>query len=178
MAIQIRRGDWNDFDPTRLLPGELAAVLTNDPDTNDGKALYICFAAGDVKRLSTYDDMYRQISDIEEDIAESLTDIIQAAVQAAYDAASDVGSDALRIGYLEEWAFEHDSKIIELSQLQACCENVKATLDGFALTLAALSGEWQYANGVLCAPTASAFTVSSNVATVASTVSGNWLILD
>ena len=178
MAIQVRRGDWNDFDPTGLLPGELAAVLINDPNTNDGKALYICFAAGNVKRLSTYDDMYRQISDIESEIMDDLTAILQVAATEAHDAAVDAGNYGLRIADLEEWAFEHDSKMRDIDSLSECCGMVQATLDGFALTLAALSGEWQYCNGFLVSPSATAFTVASNIATVAGAFADGWIVLD
>lgn len=178
MAIQVRRGDWNDFDPSGLLPGEFAAVLTNDPNTNDGRALYICFAAGDVKRLSTYDDMYRQISDIEADIMDDLTVILETAATEAHDAAVDAGNYGLRIGYLEDWAFNHDSQSRDLADMRECCGEVQATLDGFAMTLAALSGKWQYCNGVLVAPSPSAFTVSNHVATVTGTVVDNWIVLE
>ena len=51
MAIQNRRGSYADFDPTKMLPGEFAVVLSNDPSDNSGYAVYMCFASGVVKRL-------------------------------------------------------------------------------------------------------------------------------
>ena len=53
MAIQIRRGNYADFNRGKLLPGEPAAVLAADPNTTDGKAMYISFGDGEVKRLVT-----------------------------------------------------------------------------------------------------------------------------
>lgn len=53
MAIQIRRGNYADFNRGKLLPGEPAAVLEADPNTTDGKAMYISFGDGEVKRLVT-----------------------------------------------------------------------------------------------------------------------------
>ena len=56
MAIQLRRGDYADFDPSRLLDGELAVVLENDPDTEDGTGLYACFGEDNVRRVMTSDE--------------------------------------------------------------------------------------------------------------------------
>ena len=49
MAIQTRRGSYNDFDPEKLLPGEWAAVQSDDPASNDGQSVYMCFAPGQTK---------------------------------------------------------------------------------------------------------------------------------
>ena len=57
MAIQLRRGEYSDFDTSRLLAGELAVVLPGDPTVSDGKMLYIAFASGDTKRLATWEDV-------------------------------------------------------------------------------------------------------------------------
>ena len=57
MAILMRGGVYDDFDPNKLLPREFAVVLSNDASTRDGKAIYICFGPGKVKRISTFEDM-------------------------------------------------------------------------------------------------------------------------
>ena len=57
MSIQMRRGDYTDFDPTKMVPGEFAVVQENDPDGNDGTAVYMCFTTGEVKRLIVDDDL-------------------------------------------------------------------------------------------------------------------------
>ena len=57
MAIQMRRGAYTNFNPAKLMPGEWAVVVSGDSNAEDGKAAYICFAAGDVKRVATYEDM-------------------------------------------------------------------------------------------------------------------------
>jgi hypothetical protein len=56
MAIQLRRGDYADFDPSRLLDGELAIVLENDPNTEDGTGTYVSYGNDNVKRLLTADE--------------------------------------------------------------------------------------------------------------------------
>ena len=51
MAIQNRRGVYTDFDPTKMKPGEFAIVQSGDPNSTDGKAVYICTTTGVVRRL-------------------------------------------------------------------------------------------------------------------------------
>ena len=51
MAIQNRRGPYKDFDPDKLTPGEWAVVTEGDPNTIDGRSVYICFAPGFVMRI-------------------------------------------------------------------------------------------------------------------------------
>ena len=61
MAIQHRRGIYKKLTKTKLLPGEYAIVLDEDPFCKDGKSVYICFKAGDTKRMATYEDMCENI---------------------------------------------------------------------------------------------------------------------
>ena len=65
MAIQMRRGPYSQFDPTRLLPGEISVVTSGDPNTSDGRAAYICLAAGDVRRIVTADEMASALANLE-----------------------------------------------------------------------------------------------------------------
>jgi len=177
MAIQHRRGAFSNFDPTRMLPGEWAIVLSGDTSTSDGKAAYICFAAGTVKRIATYDDMYTDISAIEADITADLVSITAAAAQEAHDAATDAGNYGLRIGQLEEEVFRHAYQQEDIDELKSCCSSVNADLAAMALTLAALAATWQYASEGLFAPSAAAFSVAGTTATIAATVSGTTLVL-
>ena len=57
MAIQLRRGAYANFDPTKMKPGEVGVVQSGDPIASDGKAAYVAFSAGDVKRLATHDEL-------------------------------------------------------------------------------------------------------------------------
>lgn len=57
MAGQVRRGNYSGFDPTKFVPGEPSAVLDGDPNTSDGKAVYMSFGAGNVKRMVTFDEV-------------------------------------------------------------------------------------------------------------------------
>ena len=57
MAITMRKGEYKDFDPAKMLPGEWAVVLAGDQVVPDGKSAFICFGAGNVKRMATYEEM-------------------------------------------------------------------------------------------------------------------------
>lgn len=57
MAIQNRRGVYADFDPTKLMPGEFAVVMEDDPAGTSGAAVYMCFGNSIVKRLIGADDL-------------------------------------------------------------------------------------------------------------------------
>lgn len=75
MAIQNRRGAFADFDPTKMVAGEFAVVQTGDPNAEDGKAVYMAFTPGNVKRLTTNDDLSNidaRISALEDDIETTL----------------------------------------------------------------------------------------------------------
>ena len=63
MAIQNRRGDYNDYRPNKMLSGELAVALQNDPKAIDGKALHVAFAPGVEKTLMTFEDAQGMIED-------------------------------------------------------------------------------------------------------------------
>lgn len=178
MAIQHRRGQYSQFDPTRLMPGEWAIVLSGDPSTLDGRAAYLCFAAGVVKRMATYDDLYHQIEDIEDEITADLTTIVDVAAQEARDAAADASSLADRVGYVESVALDFAPLEMRVAALEECCGGVRDTLAALAFTVAGLSGSWQYCLGTAIAPTAEACTVSGTTATVDGTVSGTTLTLN
>lgn len=88
MAIQMRRGAYGDFDPTRMLPGEWAVVLSDDADTTDGYAVYICYAAGLVKRVVSSDELASLVNNIYQDVEDYVDDAfdVSAILQAATDA--------------------------------------------------------------------------------------------
>lgn len=83
MAIQYRRGKWSDFDPAKLKPGEAALILLNDPASSDGKSVYFCFAAGNVKRMATYDDMKDDIENATSEIQSQYTQEIEQTLEDA-----------------------------------------------------------------------------------------------
>lgn len=87
MAIQVRRGDFANFSPSKLLPGEWAVVLSGDPNATDGKGVYVCFQAGVVKQMATMEDMVdavtQSITAAKDDIAEAMRSVVEEQVGAA-----------------------------------------------------------------------------------------------
>lgn len=68
MAILMRGGLYDDFDPGKMRPREWAVVLGNDPGSSDGRTVYLCFGNGNVKRIATHEDMRDIILNSTEDI--------------------------------------------------------------------------------------------------------------
>lgn len=87
MAITMRKGPYEDFVPGKMRPGEWAVVLARDPQVGDGKSVFICFSAGNVKRMATYEDMVEQFGNMTSDIINELKSDINAVIILAGDAA-------------------------------------------------------------------------------------------
>lgn len=94
MAIQTRRGSYNDFDPEKLLPGEWGTVQSDDPNSTDGQSVYMCFSPGQTKRMATYDDMAQNIDNAVEDVKNQFAAGMQAATESANTAAASANQSA------------------------------------------------------------------------------------
>lgn len=87
-----RRGSYSNFNPLNALPQEFQIVTEGDPNTDDGKAIYIVIEAGVVRRLvasneiqGIIDATYQEVlSDIAEDIAAAESATAAAATAANY----------------------------------------------------------------------------------------------
>lgn len=87
MAITMRCGPYNKFDPQKLRTGEIAVVTEGDPHASDGKAIYQCFSPGDVKRMATYEDMADQIEEAGEEVIDNhIEEKVGVALKACEDA--------------------------------------------------------------------------------------------
>lgn len=94
MAIQLRRGNYTNFDPSKMRPGEVAVVQTGDPNTRSGKAMYIAPTSNEVKRVAFVDDVEEIVYNISEGIAEEINDQVAENVNAAQTAANDAANSA------------------------------------------------------------------------------------
>lgn len=94
MAIQMRRGPWSQFDPTQMLPGEWAVILSGHPTSSNGMALYHCFAAGVVKQICTFEDAATIIANATEEVAQQFTEDLRRIMGDAEDAADNASSAA------------------------------------------------------------------------------------
>lgn len=116
VTITMRKGDYKDFIPERMLPAEWAIVVSGDPSSVGGKAAYICFAAGDVKRIATYEDMVQQFGELTDDIISELESEIGMTIQLAQSAthyANTAGSYANAQGQVAEQAANNIDAIID-----------------------------------------------------------------
>lgn len=94
MALQHRRGGYNDLNPSRLLPGEPAAALYDDPFSSDGRALYYCFAPGAVKRVTMYEDFLDYFGESKQEILQWITDTANADFKTEYATIRDEAKEA------------------------------------------------------------------------------------
>lgn len=88
MAIQNRRGKFEDFNPEELLAGELAVVQEGDTASTTGRSLYICFEPGVVKRIADYEDIGDEIAEAAGIYIDDLRDVVSDAESATTDANS------------------------------------------------------------------------------------------
>lgn len=175
MAIQMRRGAYVNFNPAKLMPGEWAVVVSGDSNAKDGKAAYICFAAGDVKRIATYEDMVDNVHDAVDQnngaIIKEITDAANKASQQATGAASRANAaanQAIEIANSVALGSAGSSDMAALRQQNA----------QLFQRLANLSGEFIYSDGTVYCPSSKA-TASGDTITFESscTASGATLTL-
>lgn len=175
MAIQMRRGAYVNFNPAKLMPGEWAVVVSGDSGAKDGKAAYICFAAGDVKRVATYEDMVDNVHDAVDQnngaIIKEITDAANKASQQASGAASRAdaaANQALQIANSVAQGSAGSSDMAALKQQNA----------QLFQRLANLSGEFIYSDGTVYCP-ASKASVSGDTVSFGGTcsVSGSTVTL-
>ena len=98
MAVQTRRGAYENFDPNKLLAGEWVTVLSGDPNASDGRAAYLCFEPGEVKRMATYEDMVESVEqaagDVADMAAEEATSAATAQITTAINGANTAAQNA------------------------------------------------------------------------------------
>lgn len=167
MAIQMRRGAYVNFNPAKLMPGEWAVVVSGDSNAKDGKAAYICFAAGDVKRIATYEDMVDNVHDAVDQnngaIIKEITDAANKASQQATGAASRANAaanQAIEIANSVALGSAGSSDMAALRQQNA----------QLFQRLANLSGEFIYSDGTVYCPSSKA-TASGDTVTFGNTCS-------
>lgn len=114
MGIQNRRGNYADFDPSKLLPGEIAVVLSGDPNSETGRSVYICFEAGVVKRFTTYEDFENEILNATQDIRNDFLYNITNATQAANNAANEANMSKIHA----------DEAATRANEAAAACEGI------------------------------------------------------
>lgn len=139
MAIQHRRGSYNDFDPQKMKPAEIAVVQSNDPLASDGKAVYVAFQAGNVKRLATTTDIQDAVANASTEIAQEIRDSVADDVQRAESAASSVSASAEQIETNRQNIATNTNDISDLKDELGFTGNTYATLHSDDLENGALN---------------------------------------
>ena len=85
MALQNRYGDYSNFDPDKMVTGEIAVVVSGDPNSENGRSVYVCFAPGIVKRFTTYSDFKSEIQNATEDVQNQFTEEIRLTIESAVE---------------------------------------------------------------------------------------------
>lgn len=101
MAIQLRRGAYADFDPTKMVPAEVGIVTSGDPNTDDGKAAYVAFSAGNAKRLATVEDIATDLQEATDDAVEQATARAEAAAESVESSAAQIATNTADISDLK-----------------------------------------------------------------------------
>lgn len=132
MAIQMRRGAYGDLDPTKAVNAEILVVTSNDPIATDGKAVYVAFAPGSVKRYVSREELEsyygnqaseavntcREYAESAEASAEAAAQIGDYARQAAEDVA-EIEGYAETVGRVAEAA---ESDIAEIREAKTAAQ--------------------------------------------------------
>lgn len=135
MAIQNRRGPYSGFLAINMLPGEFAFITKDDPNTADGKAVYACFVAGDVKRMATYEDMVENIGNASSEV---IRNEMEAATGEAVKACEDAAANASAAAEEASNAAEEASNAVEemekaaaedIGQIKSTVLQVNQTVD-------------------------------------------------
>lgn len=84
-TIQMRRGKESEMDTSKFLPSEFGS-------TTDSKKLFFAFGAGDVKQISTVEDMQHEIDLKTEEIINEITQDVNYAISSANSAAEYANS--------------------------------------------------------------------------------------
>lgn len=93
MAIQLRRGVYNNFDPSKLLPGEVAVVQSGDPNTRNGKAVYIATLSGEIKRFAFVEDVEEIVYNVSDDIVEEINEQVADELSALQTGLNDLNNN-------------------------------------------------------------------------------------
>lgn len=130
MAIQLRRGSYENFDPQKMKPAEVGVVQSGDPTSADGKAVYVAIQSGDVKRMASLDELEDY-----NDQSEAILQQVQAqntTIQQVYQRTNERATDA------EQAASDAEQLKADTQQLKADVQtlynNAESAIQGYTAT--------------------------------------------
>ena len=124
--IQMRRGLFADFNPSKMTAGEWAVTI--DLQT-DRQVVYMCFAPGVVKRMGTLEDFAEQIREATDDIRAEYENSLNEIKQSAINETTKIKDDAVaQLNQIKSDAIAETTSIKE-SAIQELTEIKTDTLD-------------------------------------------------
>ena len=98
MAIQMRRGAYAQFDPSKMKAGEWA--VSTDSDTKK-QQIWMCFAPGIVKRMGTVEDFDVEIQRLIQGYLDGMAESVEKAQKSAQTASQKANEVAQASGKID-----------------------------------------------------------------------------
>ena len=98
MAIQMRRGAYAQFDPSKMKAGEWA--VSTDSDTKK-QQIWMCFAPGIVKRMGTVEDFDIEIQRLIQNYLDGMAQSVSQAQKSAQTASQKADEVAQASGKID-----------------------------------------------------------------------------
>ena len=98
MAIQMRRGAYAQFDPSKMKAGEWA--VSTDSDTKK-QQIWMCFAPGIVKRMGTVEDFNTEIQRLIQNYLDGMAESVSQAQKSAQTASQKANEVAQVSGKID-----------------------------------------------------------------------------
>ena len=98
MAIQMRRGAYAQFDPSKMKAGEWA--VSTDSDTKK-QQIWMCFAPGIVKRMGTVEDFNIEIQRLIQNYLDGMAESVSKAQKSAQTASQKANEVAQTSGKID-----------------------------------------------------------------------------
>lgn len=113
MAIQMRRGAYAQFDPSKMKAGEWA--VSTDSDTKK-QQIWMCFAPGVVKRMGTVEDFNTEIQRLIQNYLDGMAKSVSQAQKSAQTATEKATSASNSASQAQKSAQIASQKANEVAQ--------------------------------------------------------------
>ena len=109
--IQVRRGLYEDFNPSKMTAGEWAVSVDTETDK---QVVWMCFSPGVVKRMGTLEDFEEQIREATDDIRVEYENALNEIKQATVEETTAIKDSAINeTNSIKESAISETTKIKE-----------------------------------------------------------------
>ena len=142
--IQVRRGLYAEFEPTKLMPGEWAVSI--DTETSR-QVVWMCFSPGVTKRMGTLEDFEEQIKEVTDDIRQEYENALNAIKNSTIDETTQIKTETLdQSEQIRQKAIEDLNIIIEqyntvLNALQHEIIQAKESIDSSCIYISSFETE-------------------------------------